>query len=184
MKAVISDRYGLDALEPCDVDTPMIEGDRVLVRVHASSVNPSDWYRVMGPYFARVLGEGLRRPKQPAVGGDVAGRVEAVGPDVEDVRRVLTPKATVVVIGAPMRASLLGPLKHIAGTLVASLVRSQRATFFVARITTEDLVLLQGLLEAGTMTPVIDRRYELSQIADALAYLGEGHARGKVVISI
>ena len=45
-------------------------------------------------------------------------------------------------------------------------------------------MLLQELLEAGKVTPVIDRRYELSEIADALRYLGEGHAQGKIVITV
>ena len=78
----------------------------------------------------------------------------------------------------------LGPLPHLLGTLLASRGRSQTVTFFVAKITTEDLVVLQELLEAGKVTPVIDRRYELSQAPDALRYLGEGHSRGKVVITV
>ena len=56
----------------------------MLVRVHASSVNPAEWYRVTGPFFARAFGDGLRRPKRPAVGADLAGRVEAVGKDVTE----------------------------------------------------------------------------------------------------
>ena len=55
--------------------------------------------------------------------------------------------------------------------------------FFIAKIEKEDLGLLAELLEAGKVRSVIDRRYELSRAADALAYLGEGHARGKVVIT-
>jgi NADPH:quinone reductase-like Zn-dependent oxidoreductase len=46
------------------------------------------------------------------------------------------------------------------------------------------MVALRELLEAGNVTPVIDRRYELSEIADALRYLGEGHAQGKIVIAV
>jgi NADPH:quinone reductase-like Zn-dependent oxidoreductase len=55
---------------------------------------------------------------------------------------------------------------------------------FLAKINKEDLVVLQKLLEAGTVTPVIDRQYELSQTPEALKYLGEGHAQGKVVITV
>ena len=54
---------------------------------------------------------------------------------------------------------------------------------FLAKIKKEDLVALQELLEAGSVTPVIDRQYELSEVPEALRYLGEGHARGKVVIT-
>ncbi|HET6643716.1 MAG TPA: alcohol dehydrogenase catalytic domain-containing protein, partial [Gaiellaceae bacterium] len=55
----------------------------MLVRVRASSVNPTDWYRVHGPFFIRPS-EGLRRPKRAALGNDLAGVVEAVGKDVQE----------------------------------------------------------------------------------------------------
>jgi NADPH:quinone reductase-like Zn-dependent oxidoreductase len=57
-------------------------------------------------------------------------------------------------------------------------------TFFIAKINTEDLAFLGKLLETGEVKSVIDRRYELCDAADALAYLGEGHARGKIVITV
>jgi NADPH:quinone reductase-like Zn-dependent oxidoreductase len=321
MKTIVHERYGRpDVLEFRDVDKPVVEDDRVLVRVHASSVNPVEWYGVTGPYFARI-GNGLRTPNDPTVGADLAGRVEAVGKDVtqfqpgdevygtsggswaeyasacpeklapkpanlsfeeaaavpiaaltalqalrdkgqvqpgqkvlingasggvgtfavqiaksfgaevtgvcstrnvelvrslgadhivdytrEDFtkrkerhdlmldvvgsrsflacRRVLTPEAIVVVVGGPMTYRGLGPLPHMAGTILKSRGRSQTAKFFVAKITTEDLLVLKELLEAGTVRPVIDRKYQLSGAPEALGYLGEGHARGKVVITV
>jgi NADPH:quinone reductase-like Zn-dependent oxidoreductase len=321
MKAIVSERYGPPGvLELRDVDVPTLEDDQLLVRVHASSVNPAEWYRVQGPFFARIS-DGLRKPKRSEVGGDLAGRVEAVGKDVQEFqpcdevfgtglgawaeyavareprlvlkppkvsfeeaaaapiaaitalqalrdhgrvqpgqkvlingasggvgtyavqlaksfgaevtgvcstrnvelvrslgadrvvdytqedftrggarhdlmldvagsrsflefRRVLTPKATVVAVGAPMSTRGLGPLKHIIGTRLISLGRSQRVINFVAKITNEDLEFLRQLLEAGTVKSVIDRRYELSQVPDALRYLGTTHARGKVVITV
>jgi NADPH:quinone reductase-like Zn-dependent oxidoreductase len=61
---------------------------------------------------------------------------------------------------------------------------SQKVVFFVAKINKADLEVLRELLEAGTVTPLIDRRYELSETADALRYLGEGHAQTKVVITV
>ena len=85
MKAIVSERYGLDVLELREVEKPVIEDHQVLVRVHASSVNPAEWYRVTGPFFVRLFGGGLRKPKSAAVGGDLAGRVEAVGKDVDGV---------------------------------------------------------------------------------------------------
>jgi NADPH:quinone reductase-like Zn-dependent oxidoreductase len=96
----------------------------------------------------------------------------------------LTPEATVVVIGGPMTYRGFGPLPHIAGTILKSRGRSQTVKFFVARITTEDLLALKELLEAGAVRSVIDRTYQLSEAPDALRYLGEGHARGKVVITV
>jgi NADPH:quinone reductase-like Zn-dependent oxidoreductase len=322
MNAIVSADYGLDALAFREVDKPTIEDHQVLVRVYASSVNPAEWYRVTGPYFARLFGGGLRKPKSPAVGGDLAGTVEVVGKDVEEFqpgdevfgttlgawaeyapgreprlvrkpanvsfeeaaavpiaattalqalrdhgkvqrgqkvlingasggvgtyavqiarwlgaevtavcstgnvetarslgadhvvdytredftrrgdrhdlmidvagsrpfrefRRVLTPEATVVIVGAKFPSNKgIGPLSHIIGTRIASLGRSQTVKFFVAKINKEDLLVLQGLLEEGKMRSVIDRRFELSQALDAMRYLGEGHARGKVVITV
>jgi NADPH:quinone reductase-like Zn-dependent oxidoreductase len=320
MKAILHPRYGSDALELRDVDKPVIEDHQVLVRVHASSVNPAEWYRVHGPFFVR-FGTGLSRPKSPAVGADLAGRVEAVGRDVKEFqpgdevfgtsggswaeyapareprlvpkpanvsfeeaaavpiaaltalqalrdhggvqpgqkvlingasggvgtyavqlaksfgaevtavcsmrnvelvrslgadhvvdytqedftrrgerydlmldvagsrsfsefRRVLTPKATVVGVGAPMSNRGLGPLKHIIGTRLSSLGRGQKVINFVAKIEKEDLAFMSELLAAGTVRSVIDRRYELSQVPEALRYLGTTHARGKVVITM
>ncbi len=56
--------------------------------------------------------------------------------------------------------------------------------FFVAKVNTEDLAFLGSLLDAGTIRSVIDRTYELERAPEALAYLGEGHARGKIVITM
>jgi NADPH:quinone reductase-like Zn-dependent oxidoreductase len=320
MKAIVHERYGRpDVLQLREVDRPIIEGDQVLVRVRAASVNPVEWYGVTGPLFARM--GGIRKPKDTSVGGDVAGLVEAVGSDVKDVqpgeevfglaigawaeyasaradrlapkpaslsfeeaaavpiagitalqalrdkgdvqpgqkvlingasggvgtfavqlaksfgaevtavcstrnvdlvrslgadrvvdytqedftkggerhdlmldiagsrpfsrfRRVLTPDATVVLVGGPMTYRGLGPLPHLGATLLASRGRKPRVTFFVAKITREDLVFLKELLETGKVKPVIDRRYELSEAPEALRYFGEGHARGKVVIAV
>jgi NADPH:quinone reductase-like Zn-dependent oxidoreductase len=321
MKAVLHMRYGRpDLLEFGEVARPVIEDDQVLVRVHAASVNPVEWYGVTGPYFAR-MGNGLRKPKSIEVGGDVAGRVAAVGRNVEEFqpgdevfgtalgswaeyaaarparlapkpaslsfeeaaaipvagitalqalrdkgqiqpgqkvlingasggvgtfavqlakslgaevtavcstgnvelvrslgadrvidytqedftkcgerhdlmldiagsrsffafRRALTPDATVVLIGGKMRYRGLGPLPHLGGTFLKSRGRSQNVTFFLAKINTEDLAFLGELIVTGKVKAVIDRRYELSDAPAALAYLGEGHARGKVVITV
>ena len=78
----------------------------------------------------------------------------------------------------------LGPLPHLAGTILKSRGRSQTVKFFVAKINTEDLVVMKELLEAGKVRSVIDRAHPLSEAAEALSYLGEGHARGKVVITV
>jgi len=61
---------------------------------------------------------------------------------------------------------------------------SRKVVFFIAKFNKEDMQVLQELLETGKVTPVIDKRYALSEIADALRYLGEGHARGKIVITV
>jgi NADPH:quinone reductase-like Zn-dependent oxidoreductase len=99
-------------------------------------------------------------------------------------RRVLTPDATVVLIGGPMTYRGLGPLPHLGATLLASWGRSQTVKFLMAKITKDDLAVLAELLESGQVKPVIEERYELSRAADALRHLGEGHARGKLVITV
>jgi NADPH:quinone reductase-like Zn-dependent oxidoreductase len=321
VKAIVHERYGRpDVLELREVDAPVVTDDQVLVRVHASSVNPAEWYQVTGPLFARPS-SGLRKPKTKLVGSDLAGRVEAVGNAVEDFRpgdevfgvapgawaeyaaarqarlakkpanlsfeeaaavpiaaitalqalrdhgnvqpgqkvlingasggvgtyavqlakvlgadvtavcstrnveqarslgadrvvdytqedftrrgerhdvmldiagsqsfrkcrRVLTSDATVAVVGGRMTYRGLGPLPHVAGMFLATRFRSQKVKFFVAKLTGEDLKFLADLMEAGKVKSVIDRRYGLAQTGDALAYLGETHARGKVVITV
>jgi NADPH:quinone reductase-like Zn-dependent oxidoreductase len=323
MKAAFHERYGPpEVVELRDVDKPDIEDHQVLVRVHASSVNPAEWYTVNGPWFVRLFGTGIRRPKDPRVGSDLAGRVEAVGSDVKEfrpgdevfgtggaawaeyaaarevrlvpkpanvsfeeaaavpiaaltalqalrdhgqlqpgqrvlingasggvgtfavqiakalgadvtavcsprnveqarelgadrvvdytqedftkldvrhdllidiagskpfgkLRRVLTPEATVVIVGAKFPANHgLGPLGHVIRMRLGGLVKSQKVKFFMAKITKEDLAVMQELLDSGKVKTVIDRTFELTQVDDALSYLGEGHARGKIVITM
>jgi NADPH:quinone reductase-like Zn-dependent oxidoreductase len=101
-----------------------------------------------------------------------------------ECRRVLAPRATLVMVGAPKGGPLLGPLGHVVGTRLAALRGSQKAVFFVAQFNQPDIEALQELLEAGKVTPVIDRRYQLSEIGDAFRYLGEGHAQGKIAVAV
>jgi len=321
MKAIVQGRFGPpEVLELREIDQPEPGDDEVLVRVHAASVNPADWYAMTGtPYLARPQ-MGLRRPKA-RLGLDLAGAVEAVGGNVarlkpgdevfgagdgtlaeyvavaedglvlkpanvsfeqaaavpvagltalqglrdkgrvrpgqqvlvngasggvgtfavqvarsfgaevtgvcsprnvemagslgadrvidytrEDFtqgdrrydllfdvagsrpwaacRRVLHPRATLVLVGAPKGNRLLGPLDHIGKIRLASLRASQKVVFFVSKRRNEDLVALQGLLETGTVTPVVERTYPLSETAHAFRYLGEGHAQGKLVVTV
>jgi len=79
---------------------------------------------------------------------------------------------------------LLGPLSHVIRVRLASLRSSQKVVFFEAKTNREDLEVMREFLEGGKVTAAIDRRYELSDIADAFRYLGEGHAQGKVVITV
>ena len=65
-----------------------------------------------------------------------------------------------------------------------SLIGNKKIRFFIAKINETDLLLLKGLLEAGKIAPVIDRQYPLAEVAQALCYREEGHAQGKVVITI
>jgi NADPH:quinone reductase-like Zn-dependent oxidoreductase len=101
-----------------------------------------------------------------------------------ECRRILKPEATLVIVGGPDKSRLLGPLSHLAKVRLASLRSSQKIVFFVAHVNKQNMDVLRELLETGKVKPVIEKRYELSEIADALRYLGEGHARGKIVITM
>jgi NADPH:quinone reductase-like Zn-dependent oxidoreductase len=321
MKAIVHERFGSpEVLELREIDEPGVGDGDLLVRVHAASVNPADWYAMTGaPYVARVQ-MGLRKPKE-RLGRDLAGVVAAVGGNVTrfkpgdevfgagtgtlaeyvavsedglvpkpanlsfeqaaavpvaglttlqglrdkgsvqpgqqvlingasggvgtfavqvakalgaevtavcstrnvdmvaslgadrvidytredftrtdrrydllldvagsrswpECRRVLTPRATLVLVGAPKGNALLGPLGHILKVRLASLRASQKMTFFISKLNRQDLEALAELLEAGQVTPVVERTYPLREAADAFRYLGEGHARGKLAVTM
>jgi NADPH:quinone reductase-like Zn-dependent oxidoreductase len=101
-----------------------------------------------------------------------------------ELKRVLDAGGTVVVVGGPSTNRWLGPVSHLVKIRLAAIGGSRTAVNFVASINQEDLVVLQELLEAGKVTPVIDRTYPLSEAAEAMRYLEEGHVRGKVVITV
>src|SRR6267143_6065779 len=83
MKAIVYCDYGLANLKLEDVEKPAPNDDQVLVRVRAASVNPYDWHFVEGtPKIMRLMGVGLRKPKDTRLGVDFAGTVEAVGKNV------------------------------------------------------------------------------------------------------
>jgi NADPH:quinone reductase-like Zn-dependent oxidoreductase len=97
---------------------------------------------------------------------------------------VLAPNATVVVVGGPKSNPLVGPLGHAVRMRLRSLLGGRKTVFFIAKFNKPDMQTLRELLESGRMRSVIDRRYAFDEIADALAYQGEGHARGKIVVDV
>jgi NADPH:quinone reductase-like Zn-dependent oxidoreductase len=88
LKAIVQDRYGSpDVLELREVGRPSVKDDEVLVRVRAASVHADVWHAVKGvPYVLRVMGSGLRTPKHPIPGTDLAGHVDSVGTKVTRFR--------------------------------------------------------------------------------------------------
>jgi NADPH:quinone reductase-like Zn-dependent oxidoreductase len=99
-------------------------------------------------------------------------------------RRVLTPQAMVVGVGGPNKGRVLGPMTRVIKALALSRFTRQQVTFFIAKPTPADLAVPRDLLAAGKAAPVIDRSYPLSEPAEATRYLEQGHARGKVVITV
>ena len=99
-------------------------------------------------------------------------------------RRVLTPDGTLVLVGAAKGRSGGRPILRLVRTLLRGRFVSQTVVPYMAARNRDDLVFLTGLMEAGKVKPVIDRRYPLSEVPEAIRYLEAGHARGKVVITI
>jgi NADPH:quinone reductase-like Zn-dependent oxidoreductase len=335
MKAIVQKRYGsVDVLELREIDRPNVGDDEILVRVRATSVHPDVWHAVRGvPYVLRIMGSGLRRPKNAVPGTDLAGTVVSVGRNVtrfhpgdeifgqsvganlwgnggafaefaavaetrlqpkpanltfeqaaamltsgpiavqglrdegrlqpgqrvlingagggvgtiavqlaktygadvtavdgigkldmlrsigadqvvdyaqedftrtgqrydlildiagnhpwSDLRRALTPEGTYVLIGHDQYGRSghpwFGSLGRFFRLMVISPFVSQLHPFRGAKDPGDRLVVLKGLIEAGRITPVIDRTFPLSEVPEAIRYLESGQARGKVVITV
>jgi NADPH:quinone reductase-like Zn-dependent oxidoreductase len=99
------------------------------------------------------------------------------------VRRVLNPKGICVLVGDLSGRGMISLLARVMTALVLSRFMSQKMGMFLARPDKRDLIIMHDLLKAGTVTPVIDKRYTLGEVAAAIRYLEEKHARGKVVIT-
>lgn len=321
MKAIIYTQYGSpDVLQLTEVEKPRPNEDQVLVKVHAAAANPLDWHGMRGePFIARLDG-GFRKPKNPKLGADVAGRVEAVGKNVTEFkpgdevfgtvgagsfaeyvcareknfalkpgnisfeaaaaapvvgftalqglrdtgkiqagqkvlvngasggvgtfavqiaksygaevtgvcstrnldmvssigadhvidytredftrngqqydliydaignrsafayRRALRPQGVCVIAGFTSLARLFE--QFILGKLISRTGTKKVVFMGISKAVKQDLVFLKDLLESGKVVPVIDRRYPLSETAEAIRYLEAGHARGKVIITV
>ncbi len=111
---------------------------------------------------------------------DIAGN-----PSVSRLRRALTSSGTAVITGGGEEGgSWTGSLDRQFRAVALSPFIRQRLTMIVGTQTAADLEYLAGILEAGIMTPAIDRSYPLAQVPDAMRYFDAGNARGKVVITI
>jgi NADPH:quinone reductase-like Zn-dependent oxidoreductase len=98
--------------------------------------------------------------------------------------RVLNPHGRLIMVGAPNNAPLTGLLARLIGALVLSGFLSRKMVFFIAKFNKEDLTFVRELMKSRKVTPVIDKRYALSEVPEAFRYMAEGHARGKVVITV
>ena len=101
-----------------------------------------------------------------------------------DLEDVMKPKGVIVIVGGSKENAFLGPIKRVAWSKVAEHFVEPKLVFFLAKVNKADLDWLAGLARDGRMKSVIDRRYPLEEAGAALEYLGGGHARGKVVVTI
>lgn len=322
MKAITRNEYGgPERIRFEDIDKPVPKDDEVLIEVKAASLNVADWHMMTGtPYMVRLMGSGFRKPKNPVLGSDVAGVVEAVGSSVtrfkpgdavfgeihgsfaeyavaaerhlahkpsnatfeaaaavplagftalqglrdhgqvkvgdkvlingasgavgtwavqiaramgaevtavcstanveaaremgadhvidytkEDftgldtrfdvildnvgnrplsrLRRLLVDSGRYVMVSGP-KGKWLGPMLRMARAQLLFLRRPQKFVWYVANVNLEDLEYLGSLVEQGKIAARIDRTYALSDVPEAFRYLGEGHARGKLVVTV
>ena len=100
------------------------------------------------------------------------------------LRRALTPKGTLVIAGGEGGGKLTGGFERSLGAALRSVFVSQQLKGLVSVERAEDLRFLTGLLEAGTVTPVVDRSYALADAPAAIQYMRDGRARGKVVVTV
>jgi NADPH:quinone reductase-like Zn-dependent oxidoreductase len=325
MKAITYCDYGIANLKLEEIEKPTPNDDQILVKVRAASVNPYDWHFIEGtPKIMRMMGVGLRKPKDTRLGVDFAGTVEAVGKNVtqfkpgDDVfggkggafaeyvcrraegavalkpanitfeqaasvniagitalqglrdkgkvqpgqkvlingasggvgtfavqiaksfgadvtgvcstrnldlvrslgadhvidytkedfakgeqrydvildnvpnhslsecRGVLNPNGKYVMIGGggPNDSRWVGPFGRVIHALVLSPFISQKMGMMMADPSQKDLTTLADMMQSGKLKAVIDRTYKLDQVPDAIRYLEEGHARGKVIIAV
>jgi NADPH:quinone reductase-like Zn-dependent oxidoreductase len=325
MKAITYCDYGIANLKLEEIEKPTPNDDQILVKVRAASVNPYDWHFIEGtPKIMRMMGVGLRKPKDTRLGVDFAGTVEAVGKNVtqfkpgDDVfggkggafaeyvcrraegavalkpanitfeqaasvniagitalqglrdkgkvqpgqkvlingasggvgtfavqiaksfgadvtgvcstrnvdlvrslgadrvidytkedfakgterydvildnvpnhslsecRQILNPNGKYVMIGGggPNDNRWIGPFGRVIHTLILSPFINQKMGMMMADPSSKDLAMLGEMMQAGKLKAVIDRTYKLSEVPDAIRYLEEGHARGKVIITV
>jgi NADPH:quinone reductase-like Zn-dependent oxidoreductase len=107
---------------------------------------------------------------------------------LRDCRRVLTSTGKLVIVGAAVGHAdgrWIGPMiRPAVGMIVSRLVKERPLLPFLAHRSKDDLIVLTGMIETGSVTPVIDRAYPLAESAEAIRFVEAGHARGKVVITI
>jgi NADPH:quinone reductase-like Zn-dependent oxidoreductase len=322
MKAVVRDAYGsVDVLRFEEVAKPVAGEGEVLVRVLAAGVDQGVWHLMVGmPYVMRLAGFGVRAPKNPLLGYDLAGRVEAIGANagpfqpgdevfgtcrgsfaeyavaradrlaakpgnlrfeqaaatpisgyaalqavrdhgkveagqhvliigagggvgtfavqiakadgaevtgvcgtaktelvrsigadhvidytqedfadhrnrydvildiagnrpLSQLRRALTPRGTLVIVGAEEAGNWLGIRRQLRAAALSPLVRQQLG-FFISKERSQDLEELRKLLEDGAVSPVVDQTFPLDEVPEAIGYLRDGRARGKIVITV
>jgi NADPH:quinone reductase-like Zn-dependent oxidoreductase len=147
MKAIVYQNYGSpDVLKYKEVEKPTVADDKVLISVHAASVNPYEWHHMRGkPIFMRLMGIGLLKPKNQILGSDVAGRVEAVGKNVKQF------KPGDEVFGA----SGFGALAEYVCAAEKNLVLKPANITFeeAASVPIAALTALQGLRDKGQIQP-------------------------------
>jgi NADPH:quinone reductase-like Zn-dependent oxidoreductase len=111
--------------------------------------------------------------------------LDAVGNHaLSSCRRVLNPKGILIMAGGEAGRWMIGVIGRTIQALVVSRLVSQKFVGMLAKASSEDLAILSELMVSGKVTPIIDRRYTLAEVPEAIRYLEKGHAQGKVAITL
>ncbi len=111
--------------------------------------------------------------------------IDTVGThSLSEYRHVLNPQGAMVMVGSLDKGRWIGALSGSLRAFLYSRFVGQKLIFMLAKLDQKDLVALGDLLQAGKITPVIDRRYPLGEVPEAIRYLEQGHARGKVIVTL
>lgn len=177
MKAIICEKYGSpEVLKLTEIDKPVPEDDQVLVKIHAASINLGNLVLLKGEPFLARFAFGLRRPKYPIPGGDTAGVVEDAGKNVKQF------KPGDKVFG-DLSGSGWGSFAEYAAVPESSLALMPAGLSFTeaAAVPMAAVTALQSLRDKGNI-----KKGQEVLIYGASGGVGtfEGHARGKVVLSM
>jgi NADPH:quinone reductase-like Zn-dependent oxidoreductase len=176
MKAIVQDVYGsADVLELRDIDIPEIADDEVLVRVHAAGVGRDVWHVMRGlPYPIRLAGYGLRAPKNPVIGSDVAGVVETVGKNVSKFE----PGDEVFGIGKGSYAEYARAPEDKLAPMPANLAFEQAAVVAIMGSTALQALRDQGKAEPGQEVLIIGASGGVGTYAVQIAKAFGAHVTG------
>lgn len=151
MKAIVCTKYGSpDVLQLQEVAKPAPQDEEVLIKIHAASINSRDWRRMRAnPFFIRLMAGGLLKPKNPILGADVAGRVEAIGSNVKQF------KPGDEVFGYLPSATGRGTFaEYVCANENAITLKPANLTFEqVAAVPVAAMTALQGLRDKGNIQP-------------------------------
>jgi NADPH:quinone reductase-like Zn-dependent oxidoreductase len=150
MKAIIHTKYGPpDVIELREIDKPTPREGEVLVRVHAAALNAYDWHMLTADIFlVRLMGGGLNKPKNPGLGADIAGVVEAVGEGVQQLKAGDRVFGDIAASGGGGCADYATAPEKLLAPMPANLSFEQAAAVPMAGITA-----LQGLRDVGRIKP-------------------------------
>ena len=185
MKAMTQDKYGsADVLALDDITLPIAGDDEVLIRVRAAGVGPEVWHVMTGrPYFIRLMGFGLRKPKARVVGRDVAGSVEAVGRNVTEFQAGDEVFGTCRGAFAEYACAAAGSEGGVGGGGVLAPMPANLTFEQAAGIPTSAQAALQGLRDAGAIRAgqsvlIIGASGGVGTFAVQLAKVFEAHVTG------